>query len=75
VLYAFDAEHVSLPHTIPELWDNSQCPTRDKAGNATKFAVPTIANGFVYLGTMDPTDTTYTRGQLDVFGLTSAACN
>ena len=75
VLYAFDAEHVTLPHTIPELWDTTQCPTRDKTGNATKFAVPTIANGFVYLGTMDPTDTTYTRGQLDVFGLTSATCN
>jgi hypothetical protein len=37
--------------------------------------LPTIANGSVYLGTMDRTDTTNTRGELDVFGLTSAACN
>jgi hypothetical protein len=36
--------------------------------------VPTIANGMVYLGTMDPTDSTNTRGQVDVFGLTNATC-
>jgi len=75
LLYAYDAEHVTNPHTIPELWDSTKCPTRDQAGNATKFVVPTIANGFVYLGTMDPTDTTNTRGELDVFGLTQAVCN
>ena len=75
VLYAYDAEHVTSPHTIPELWNNTSCPTRDQAGNATKFVVPTIANGFVYLGTMNPNDPTNTQGELDVFGLTSAACN
>jgi hypothetical protein len=75
ILYAMDAEHTSPANTIPELWDSTQCPTRDKPGNATKFVVPTIANGIVYLGTMDPTDSTNTRGELDVFGLTSAACN
>lgn len=75
VLYALDAEHVSPPETIPELWDSTQCPTRDQPGNAIKFVVPSIANGMVYLGTMDPTDPTNTRGELDVFGLTNAACN
>jgi len=73
-LYAFDAEHV-VSNSIPELWDSTECPTRDQTGNATKFVLPTIANGFAYLGSMDPTDTTNTRGELDVFGLTSAACN
>jgi hypothetical protein len=47
---------------------------RDTPGNATKFVVPTVANGMVYLGTMDPSDPTNTRGELDVFGLTNAAC-
>jgi hypothetical protein len=74
LLYAYDAEH-STSHVIPELWDSSKCPTRDTAGNAIKFVVPSIANGFVYLGTMDPTDSTSTRGELDVFGLTQATCN
>ena len=74
VLYALDAEHVDPSNTVPVLWDSAQCPTRDAPGNATKFVVPTIANGMVYLGTMDPTDSTNTRGQVDVFGLTNATC-
>jgi len=73
-LYAFDAEH-TVSKAIPELWDSTKCPTRDQTGNAIKFVLPTIANGAVYLGTMDRTDPTNTRGELDVFGLTSAACN
>jgi len=74
VLYAFDAEHITA-HTLPELWDSTQCPARDGAGNATKFAVPTVANGRVFMGTMDPTDPTNTRGELDVYGVTSNPCN
>jgi hypothetical protein len=75
LLYAYDAEHVGANNTLPELWDSSQCPTRDLAGNSIKFTVPTIANGMVYMGTMDPTDSTNTRGQLDVYGLVTGACN
>jgi hypothetical protein len=74
ILYAFDAEHATAG-AIPELWDSTKCPTRDKPGNGSKFVLPTIANGFVYLGSMDPTDTTNTHGELDVFGLTAAVCN
>jgi hypothetical protein len=74
ILYAFDAEH-AVSKAIPELWDSTKCPTRDQIGNATKFVLPSIANGFVYLGAMDRTDSTFTRGELDVFGLTNAACN
>jgi hypothetical protein len=73
-LYAFDAEH-AVSKAIPMLWNSSQCPARDQTGNSTKFVVPTIANGVVYLGSMDPTDSTNTRGRLDVFGLTSVACD
>jgi hypothetical protein len=74
VLHAFDAEHVTLPHTVPELWNSTMCPTRDKQGNSTKFVVPTVANGYVYISSMNPNDTTNTQGQLDVFGQTSATC-
>jgi hypothetical protein len=49
VLYAYDA--LSMAH----LYDSSQCSTGvDKIDPATKFSVPTIANGYVYLGTMGP---------------------
>ena len=58
-LYAFDATNLSnvlyesesvLSHGVP----------RDQGGCANKFAVPTIANGRVYVGT---------QNELDVFGL------
>jgi hypothetical protein len=74
VLYAYDAQNVTSPEILPELWNSTQCPTRDGAGNATKFAVPTVANGRVFMGTMDPTDTSNTRGRLDVYGATTGVC-
>jgi hypothetical protein len=74
VLYALDAEHVTAPNVIPVLWTSAQCPARDGAGNASKFAVPTVANGRVFIGTVDPSDATNTKGRLDVYGATSAAC-
>jgi hypothetical protein len=56
VVHAADATDIAK-----ELWNSSQAANnRDRAGNAVKFAVPTIANGKVYV----PTST-----EVDVYGL------
>lgn len=54
VLHAYDARNVGT-----ELW-NSMQGTVNAAGDAVKFAVPTVANGKVYVGT---------RNELSVYGL------
>jgi Abnormal spindle-like microcephaly-assoc'd, ASPM-SPD-2-Hydin len=46
VLRAYDAANVSR-----ELYDSDQAATRDQLPAGVKFAVPTIANGKVYVGT------------------------
>ena len=59
ILRAHDAANVTRT-----LYSSTANSLRDKAGGAVKFAVPTIANGKVYVGA---------AGELDVYGLLSAA--
>jgi len=57
ILYAYDATNVGTT-----LYSSSQAGSRDTAGLNTKFMVPTIANGRVYVGT---------QTEVDVYGLFS----
>ena len=60
-LYAFDATNVAN-----ELYDSTQAGARDTPGSANKFAVPTVFNGKVYVGTAT---------ELDTFGLLRGGLN
>ncbi|SRR5579871_1176941 len=64
VLYAYDAEKLNSTGIMQPLYNSAEALSRnvyrDRGGCANKFAVPTIANGKVYVGT---------QNELDVFGL------
>jgi hypothetical protein len=61
VLHAYDARN--LAH---ELYNSNQRSKRDNPGQSSKFTVPTIANGKLFLGTAN---------QLAVYGLLQGAGN
>jgi len=45
-----------LADGLVELYDSNQCGTADQPGPATKYSVPTIANGYVFIGTQTDFD-------------------
>ncbi|HEY6211711.1 MAG TPA: hypothetical protein VIW45_05470, partial [Vicinamibacterales bacterium] len=55
VLHAYDAANVAH-----ELYNSGENDARDRAGVTIRFAVPTVANGRVYIGA---------KGEVDVYGL------
>ena len=55
VLYAFDAVKMGMP-----LYSSEQNATRDHAADATRFVVPVVMKGRVYIGTL---------GEVEVYGL------
>ena len=61
ILYAYDASNVAH-----ELYNSEQNSSRDRAGIALRFSMPTVAKGRVYIGT---------KNEVDVYGLISANSN
>jgi hypothetical protein len=61
ILYAFDAL------TMNELYASSNCKT-DALNSATKFSMPTVANGYVYVGTQSDNVTSVGARTFYIFG-------
>ena len=62
VLFAFDAV------TMLRLYSSGTCTSRDLIHQATKYSVPTVANGYVYVGTQSDNVTNKGKGTFYIFG-------
>jgi hypothetical protein len=74
ILYAFDAG--STGSSMTQLYSSNNTCTADEMAPATKFSVPTVANGYVYVGGQSPnTNSTNTGlGTFYIFGLGRTGC-
>jgi hypothetical protein len=74
-LYAFDA--LGDTTGLKKLYSSNDCTQNgnlvDQVNPATKFSVPTVANGYVYVGTQgaicDGSNNCYNNGTLYIFGM------
>ena len=55
VLHAYDARNITC-----ELYNSEQKSERDRADMTVRFAIPTVADGHIFVGA---------RGRLDFYGL------
>ena len=60
ILNAFPGSAYDAANVATELYNSTEAGTRDQAGQALKFTVPTIANGRVFVSTAT---------ELDIYGL------
>jgi hypothetical protein len=68
VVYAFDAMSLGAP-----LYSSATC-TKDAINPSTKFSVPTVANGYVYVGTESDNHNIVGKGTFYIFGPSGTAC-
>jgi hypothetical protein len=67
VLWAFNAA------TMKHLYSSNQC-AGDNIHSALKFTVPTVANGYVYVGAQSDNVNNMGMGTFYIFGPTGRTC-
>jgi hypothetical protein len=74
ILYAFDAGATGTSMT--QLYSSNNTCTADEMAPGTKFSVPTVANGYVYVGGQSPNTTQSNTGlgTVYIFGLGRTGC-